>query len=49
MMALIATAFAAVYVLLGDQVIRLFLNGENTQALSVGKQFCAWWRPSTMR
>ena len=39
MMALIATAFAAVYVLLGDQVIRLFLNGENTQALSVGKQF----------
>lgn len=39
MMAGIATLFAAVYVFLGDQVIRLFLNGENTQALAVGTQF----------
>ena len=39
MMAGIATLFAAVYVFLGDRVIRLFLNGENTQALAVGTQF----------
>lgn len=39
MMAGIATLFAAVYVFLGPQVIQLFLNGENVQALTVGTQF----------
>lgn len=39
MMAGIATLFAAVYVFLGPQVIQLFLNGENVQALAVGTQF----------
>ena len=39
MMAGIATLFAAVYVFLGPQVIQLFLNGENVQALEVGTQF----------
>ena len=39
MMAGIATLFAAVYVFLGPQVIQLFLNVENVQALEVGTQF----------
>lgn len=39
MMVLIVTVFAAVYMLLGEQVIRLFLNAGNTRAMEVGKQF----------
>ncbi|MEG0742123.1 MAG: MATE family efflux transporter [Clostridia bacterium] len=39
LMAVVVTCFAAVYLLFGNQVIRLFLNAENAEALTIGVQF----------
>lgn len=39
MMAGIATLFVLVYVFFGGQVIRLFLNDENSGSLAVGVEF----------
>ncbi|MEG1775409.1 MAG: MATE family efflux transporter [Clostridia bacterium] len=39
LMTVVVTCFAAVYLLFGNQVIRLFLNAENAEALTIGVQF----------